>query len=609
MIRTLLFLSVFLGAPLAWAQDSGPDLKEPPHLLKAGEYGVGHRVPDMMLKDLHGHPMTLSQGQGGRPLLIFIFSTDCPVSNKYGPERARLEKDYGPKGVAFLFIDPEGGETDQEIIDYVSKHGINSPVVHDVHDAMGRLIPALGATTTTEAFLLDPARTLVYRGAINDQYGLGYAKELPEKTYLRDALDALLSGRVPDVAATTAPGCALDVPADSATNTALTTPLTYNDQISRIFQANCVACHHEGGIGPFSLETYQEVLDHAGRIQQQVARGTMPPWFAAKLPGRSESPWANDRSLSERDRADLLAWLNSDRPQGDPADAPVARSLPDECNIGQPDVVLQLPEPIPVKAEGLMPYQIRTIQTSFPEDQWVQAYEIMPTARGVVHHVIVSIDGQGTNETPLAESGATGFWAVYVPGYSYEIYPRGYARKLPAGAKLNFQIHYTPNGQATNDQLKLGLVFAKQAPQYEIHTLGIPQLKLDIPPGVHRHVETASYHVTRDMAVTGYQAHTHLRGIAFRYDLITTNGETETLLDLPRYDFNWQLLYRYVTPKLIPAGSTIRATAVYDNSADNPANPDPSREVKWGLQTRDEMMIGYVEYFWPQPVREMSDER
>ena len=142
-----------------------------------------------------------------------------------------------------------------------------------------------------------------------------------------------------------------------------------------------------------------------------------------------------------------------------------------------------------------------------------------------------------------------------------------------------------------------------------MHALGIPQYHLDIPPGEHRHVETADYHVTRDMAVTGYQAHTHLRGIAFRYDLITTNGVEETLLDQPKYDFNWQLLYAYATPKLIPAGSIIRATAVYDNSADNPANPDPSREVKWGLQTRDEMMIGYVEYFWPQPVREMSDER
>ena len=563
MIRTLLFFLVFLGVPWARAQDSVADLKEPPRLLKASDYGVGHLVPDVKFKDLHGHRITLSRFQGHRPLVIFIFSTDCPVSNKYGPERARLEKDYGAKGVAFLFVDPEAGETDQEIKDFVSKYGITSPVVHDAADP---LTQALGATTTTEAFVLDPARTLVYRGAINDQYGLGYAKDLPEKTYLQDALDALLSGRIPDVSAMTAPGCALDVPADSAvvTNTAFTTPLTYDDQISRIIQANCVECHRAGGIGPFSLETYQDVLDHAGRIKQQVARGAMPPWFAAKLPGQTDSPWANDRSLSERDQADLLAWLNSDRPEGDPADAPVPRSFPNEWNIGQPDVVLQLPEPVPVQAEGLMPYQNRTIQTSFPEDRWVQAYEIMPTARGVVHHAIVSLAGQETNGTATAESGATGFWAVYVPGYSYEIYPPGYARKLPAVAKLRFQIHYTPNGQPTNDQLKIGLVFAKQPPQYEIHALGIPQINLDIPPGAHHHGEAAYYHVTRDMAVTGYQAHTHLRGIAFRYDLITTNGDTETLLDLPRYDFNWQLLYAYATPKLIPAGSTIRATAVYD---------------------------------------------
>ena len=325
----------------------------------------------------------------------------------------------------------------------------------------------------------------------------------------------------------------------------------------------------------------------------------MPPWFAAKQPDQTESPWINDRSLSEQDKTNLLAWLNSNRPEGKPIDAPVARQFPSKWNIGKPDVVLQLAEPIKVKAEGSMPYQFATIQTSFHEDRWIQAYEIMPTARAVVHHVVVSLQKDGADTNLLSESGVTGYWADYVPGDTYMVYPQGYARKLPADAKLNFQIHYTPNGQATQDQLKIGLVFSKQPPQYEIHMLGIPQLKLNIPPGVHRHVETAEYLVPEDINVLGYKAHTHLRGKAFRYELVKPDGETETLLDIPKFDFNWQLQYDYVQPKFIPAGSTIRVLAVYDNSADNPANPDPTKTVKWGPQTYDEMLIGYVEYYRP----------
>jgi hypothetical protein len=577
------------------AQDVEQEFSVQPRVLKAGEYGVGRMVPNLTVTDLQGRELEFGGSKNNKALVIIIFSDYCPISNKFGPELARLERDYAGKPVAFIFDCPIACETSQDLMSYVSKYQLKSSVVHD---ADGRLAKMLGATTSTEAFVLDAARTLIYRGAINDQYGLGYSKDKPTRTYLRDAIDAVLCGKTPAIAATTAPGCTLDL-VDAQLSTEKT-PLNYYNQISRIMQANCVECHHAGGVTPFSLETFADLIENAGMIKQQVARGLMPPWFAAKQPGQTESPWINDRSLSEQDKTNLLAWLNSNRPQGNPADAPVARQFPGKWEIGKPDVVLQLPEPIKVKAEGFMPYQYRTIQTSFPEDRWIQAYEIMPTARSVLHHAIVSLQADGEDTNLLSESGATGFWAVYVPGYTYRVYPQGYARKLPAGAKLNFQIHYTPNGRATQDQLKIGLIFSKQPPQYEIHTLGIPQLGLEIPPGVHRHVETAEYRVPEDMNVTGYQAHTHLRGKAFRYELIKTNGRTETLLDIPKYDFNWQIQYDYIQPKFIPAGSTIRVLAVYDNSVDNPANPDPTKTVKWGQQTYDEMLIGYVEYYRPR---------
>lgn len=586
----MLLLSCVLEMP---AQEDGRMFVVQPRVLKAGEYGVGHLVPDATVKDIQGREIKLGGFKSDKALVIINFSAYCPVSNKFGPELARLERDYASRQVAFLFVTSIAGETTQDIMEYVSKYQLKSPVVHDADGALAKM---LGATTTTEAFVLDAARTLVYRGAINDEYGLGYSKDAPGKTYLRDALDAVLRGESPAIAATTAPGCSLDTP--NAQTNVIETALTYHNQISRILQANCVECHHAGGIAPFSLEKYNDVIANAGMIKRQVALKTMPPWFAAKLPGETESPWANDRSLSKQDRTDLLSWLNSDRPQGDPADEPVARRFPSKWIIGEPDLILQLPEPVQVKAEGFMPYQYRIIKTSFPEDRWVQAYEIMPTARSVVHHIIVTACEKGTDIDDF-EDGINGYWADYVPGDSHQIYPEGFARKLPAGATLRFQIHYTPNGRATQDQLKIGLIFARHPPQYEMHMMGIAQTNLDIPAGDPNHLESAQRLVSEDMNVTGYKAHAHVRAKAFKYELVKADGTAETLLDIPRFDFNWQLQYNYAQPRLIPKGSHIKVTAVYDNSADNPANPDPTRNVRWGLQTYDEMLIGYVEYYTP----------
>lgn len=232
------------------------------------------------------------------------------------------------------------------------------------------------------------------------------------------------------------------------------------------------------------------------------------------------------------------------------------------------------------------------------EDQWVTAYELRPSARDVVHHVLVNVHPPGTSVRDH-EEGATGYWAVYVPGNGSHRYPEGFARRLPAGSRISFQIHYTPNGRAVSERLELGLVFARTPPRYEVRTLPIPDQDLRIPPGAAHHVETASRRLTHDLPVLSLMAHLHVRGKAFRFELLPPDGPAEVLLDLPAYDFNWQLRYDLRQPRLLPRGSTVRVTAVFDNSAGNPANPDPTRRVRWGEQTFDEMMIGYVEYYVP----------
>lgn len=577
-------------APPAYVPEQASPRQEPKR-IKPADAGIGRMIADAAFTDLDGKPRKLSEFTTGKATVIALVSTSCPVSKRYLPSLAQFAAEAKARGAAVLFVAPTATDSAGEL-------RAAMPGAPCALDRDGALCRALGATVSTDVLVLDAKRTLIYRGALDDQYGLGYSLDAPRHRYAADALDAVLASRVPAVQATEAPGCVLDLAKVAATDTGV----TYHAHVSRILQANCVECHRSGGVAPFPLETLEQVNAKAGMIRRMVERQLMPPWFAAPPEKGAHSPWANDRSLAGRDRADLLAWLANGKPAGDPADAPLARTWPGEWQIGTPDAIFQIPKPIEVKATGTMPYQNVTVQTGLKEDHWVDAIEVQPTARDVVHHVLVYIRGEGG---PLAERRIAeddeggGFFAAYVPGNDHVIYPGGFAKKLPANATLHFQIHYTPSGTATRDQVRLGVRYAKQEPQHVVHVAGIQNHRISIPPGAENHPEAASLRVPREVTLLGFMPHMHVRGKAFRYELVLPGQQARTLLDVPRYDFNWQLCYRYAEPVTIPAGSEIRITGWYDNSAANPANPDPAKTVRWGPQTTDEMMLGYVEYYLP----------
>jgi len=568
---------------LAALKASGPLIQKP------GDLGVGRLIPDAAFTDLSGQGHRLSAYKASKGLVLALTSSTCPVSKRILPSLVALDASLQAQGLTLILINPYASETPADIRAQLQAAGYHGLYVHDKDMALCR---ALGARTTTEAFLLDATRTLLYRGALDDQYGTNYNREAPQHTYLKDAVADFLAGRAIAVGATSAPGCELDL---GPKPTATPTQVTYYRDVARILQQNCVGCHHGGGIAPFALDSLTGVKDRTKVIRRVVSQGLMPPWFAApEAPGKP-NPWANDCSLSENDKADLLAWIVSpDRPLGDPADAPRRLVYPTEWSIGQPDLIIPLSKAYDIKATGYMPYQRDVVQTTLTEDKWISAFEILPSSRDVVHHVIVTVHEK--NEK-IADTES--YWAAYVPGNGSHTFPEGFARKLPAGAKLSFQIHYTPNGTATKERLRLGLVYAKTPPKYEMRTVAVPNVFLKIPPGAANHVETVTRPVPVDLPVTSLLAHMHVRGKAFKFELTTPDGKTETLLDLPNYDFNWQLRYDLKQPRVLPRGSTVKLTAVFDNSADNKSNPDPTKLVRWGPQTYDEMMIGYFEYFVP----------
>lgn len=590
-------------------------VRQGPRPVKPAAHGIGRQVPDMSFTDIAGCQHKLSDFADQEAVVFAMTGTGCPLCLKYSPSLAAIEQQYRDRNVVFVFVNPNESEGEQRIREAVKQHGFQG---HYVSDGAMRLPAALGAETTTEVFVVDRARTLVYRGAFDDQYGFGYSLSEPRNNYLTDALDAVLAGSTPSIQATTSPGCQLfygksDVPDSDTPDT--TTAITYHNRVSRIIQANCIECHRNDGIAPIAFETYGEVKDYANMIGNVVDRGIMPPWFAApqttvaRLSESSSSRpdsesqatvnepsslhWSNDRSLSAREKIDLFAWIKSGAPEGDPADAPLPKSFPGGWLIGKPDAVFEFPRPIPVKATGIMPYKNVTVETELSEDRWVQAIEVRPGQLDVVHHVIVSLrtDGEDVDERD-------GYWGAYVPGNSTLVYPDGYARLLPKGAKLRFQMHYTPNGTATEDSTRIGVVYAKQPPRHEVKVAGIANGNIRIPAHASNHEEFATLRLPFDVQVLSFLPHMHLRGKAARYEAVTAAG-TETLLDIPHYDFNWQLLYQLAEPKMLRQGDTIRFTGWFDNSENNPANPDPNKTVRWGQQTEDEMHLGYVEYIVP----------
>ncbi|MCG9895848.1 MAG: hypothetical protein MH204_10285, partial [Fimbriimonadaceae bacterium] len=476
----------------------------------------------------------------------------------------------------------------------VSRLKLDSPYVHD---PKGLWVKALGAKTTTETFVLDRAGRLVYRGAVDDQYSIGAALPKPQNRYLVDALDAVLAGREVKVPATSAPGCLLNPPVAA---TAPSVP-TFHGRIQHIIQRSCMSCHRPGGVAPFSLDGYEAVRSRARMLEFVVEEGIMPPWFATE-----GGPWRNDMSLPDEDKAALKQWVAGGMPKGDPQDAPQPLAFESGWTIGKPDAVFQLPEPVQIQESGVMPYVNISVPTGFDEDKWVEKIEVIPGDRRAVHHVLVfvrtpdSAIGRRARQDvdPETADELSGFFGIYVPGNSALTYPKGLAKRIPKGAVLRFQLHYTPYGRETTDQTKIGFIFAKEPVTSEVHTASLANLRFAIPPGAKRHQVEAQLSVPREVEILSFLPHMHVRGAAARYELMS-NGASEVLLDVPRYDFNWQLNYVLKTPRKVVAGDTLKFTAWYDNSEDNPANPDHTRTVRWGAQTYDEMHLGYIEYIIP----------
>ena len=382
----------------------------------------------------------------------------------------------------------------------------------------------------------------------------------------------------------------------------------YYRDILPILTVHCQECHRKGEIGPMPLTTYREVRPWAKAIRDAVVSRKMPPWFADPHFGK----FANDRSLTQAEMDLIADWATNGAPEGRRSDT-LAIHRPEGWSIGKPDAVVAMPQPFRVPATKEIAYQYFIVPTRFTQDRWVQKAELRPGDRAVVHHAVVYIREPGSPWLQgMAPGGAftvppgspdavtkSDILFTYTPGNSSDEWPEGTAKLIPAGSDLVFEIHYTSAKQPVNDQSRIGFVFSKSPPGERVLTLQLTNDRLFIPPGRADYRVSVGGTLPNDTRLLSLYPHMHLRGKSFEYYIVEPNGQRTTLLKVNNYDFYWQLNYRLSEPLRLRAGTRLECSAVFDNSKNNPRNPDPDAMVRYGQQSSEEMMIGFFDVAVP----------
>jgi hypothetical protein len=387
--------------------------------------------------------------------------------------------------------------------------------------------------------------------------------------------------------------------------TAQTTAVTYHEDVVPVLQKNCQNCHRPGEAAPFSMLTYKDTRPWASSMKRAVVSRKMPPWHADPSVGH----FGNDRRLSQEEIDVIARWADAGAPEGDPKKAPAPLTFLEGWNIGMPDLVLEMPQAFSVPATGTIDYQWIVFPTGLEKDTWIEGVEVRPGDRAVVHHVIAFYRRPGSKclveakpgiPTPKASGDSEGGMSDgaiggYVPGLPAGRLSPGRAIFLPGGSDIVLQVHYNATGKATADRTKVGIVFAKQNPVERSFQLGLANPTFVIPPGDPNYRVDADVTIDSDVRVLGFTPHMHLRGKSFEFRAVFPDGTREVLLRVPKYDFNWQLTYDLAEERVFPKGTKFEATATFDNSTNNPFNPDPKASVRFGDQTWDEMMVGFID--------------
>lgn len=557
---------------------------------------------ELRLQAQDDRQVVLGEKSASRWTVLCFLGTECPLAKLYAGRLQGMAERFSDQGIAFVAVMSNSQDSPAECIEYAKVHKLSFPVVKDVDQKVADLFEA---TRTPEVVVIDRANQILYRGRIDDQYQPGVARDEPTQHDLRLALEALIAGKPVGQPETVPVGCIIgrrgklvDVPAG--------TEITYTDHIAPLLQKHCVECHRDGQIGPFAMSDYDEVSGWAVTMLETIDDGRMPPWHAAPPFDR----FLGARHLSDAERNLLASWIEQGMPSGDLSKVVEEADFVDGWSLPQsPDVVVEMAvNPMKIPADGTVEYQYFVVDPGFDEDRWVRAAQVVPGNSAVVHHAICFVrppDG--------SEFRGLGWLGGYVPGQKPAVLRDGMARKIPAGSKFVFQMHYTPTGKPEEDITRVGIVFADPSEvSEEVVTLVAIDQSFEIPPGSKDYSVVASLkRFPSQGKLLSLMPHMHYRGKAFSVTLNYEDGTSREVLDVPRYDFNWQHDYRLAEAIDLSKVRSLECEAVFDNSASNPWNPNPSETVMWGDQTWEEMAVAFFDVARPlvdEPITSSSTQ-
>lgn len=540
---------------------------------------IGQKVADFTFKDIRYLPRSLNDF-GEKKAFVIVFTTEsCPLVGRYLTRLGEMERAYRGQGVQFVAMNVGPGDTVMQAAYQAIKHNCEFPFCKDFDY---KSVDALGVERTPEVVVLDGDKKLRYRGRIDSQYRLGGVNPNSGREDLKLAIEDVLAGREVEVATTAVDGCKITRPTLNAPD-----DVNYGQHVAAIIKQHCQECHRQGTTAPFTLLTYDEVKDMGEMVSEVVREMRMPPCFASE----EQEDIVNRLVMTPEERDMVVAWVKKGMPAGDLSLAPEPMEPQESAwQIGEPDLVVKMPKPIKIPADGVIPYKYVILPHQFKEDTWVQKIEIMPGNRQVVHHLnLAALVGSKVSDAE--------FITGYVPGGEAMMLDAHQGFKIRKGARLVLQIHYVTTGEEATDQTQIGFVFPKERVKKEVKHFRVTTGNFAITPFAPHHPVEATRQLAGNATGIGMFSHMHLRGKDMIFEAIYPDGKSEPILAIPNYNFDWQMNYRWAPDtKKFPAGTKIRCVAHYDNSPFNPYNPDPSATVKEGDQTYEEMMFGFFFY-------------
>jgi peroxiredoxin len=578
-----------VGALLGYAAVDGA---QPNEAHAAAAPASAKRVDNFRLADQNLMAHELYRLADAKAVVIITQGNGCPIVRNNATGYKALVNAYKGKGVEFLMLNSNLQDTREAVKAEAKEYGYEIPILMDTNQLVGE---QLGVERTAEVFVINPKTwQVVYRGPLDDRVVFERQKAKADKTWTKDAIDALLAGRRVPVAFQQTNGCLINFPERG--KKAQAQRISYSEVIAPMIQEKCSVCHQPGGIGPMALTNYQQIKGFAPMIRETIRTKRMPPFHADPSVGK----WHDDKSLSPEQIKTLVHWIEAGAPRGSGPDplAAVKFQAP-EWPLGKPDLVLDIPA-YDIPATGIVDYQRPYAVNPLTEGRWLRASTIKVNERQAVHHILTGYLDKVPANGRVSETS----WGASVGGYAVgsesQIQPDDVGVYLPAGGAVGFQNHYTPFGKAVTDKSQIAFYFypKDKTPRLMMRNGVIADPTIQIAPNTEHHPESAYLIFPKDALLYSVFPHAHYRGNSAQVSIRYPNGTEKLLVALPKYDFNWQREYVFEDPLPVPAGSKLIARFTYDNSKRNPSNPDSNRVVPWGDQSFDEMLYTAIRYRW-----------